>query len=79
MDQYQLFYLQMVVHDVDGVDLRDVPLCVDPEGPPGGGPLGQDGRVALGARAGGQVHLGNWVRTEYRTQLFSRGKCNYPF
>ena len=72
MDQYQLFYLEMIVDDVDAVDLRDVPLGVDPEGPPGGAPLGQDGRVALGTRAGGQVHLGSWVRTEDRTEFLSR-------
>ena len=62
----------MVINDVDAVDLRDVPLGVQPEGPPGGAPAGQDGRVALGTRAGGQVHLDSWVRTEDRAELFSR-------
>ena len=68
----------MIIDDVYGVDLRDVPLGVDPEGPPGGAPPGQDGRVGLGTRARGQVHLDSWVRTEdryeYRTGSCSAGK-----
>ena len=74
----------MVVHDVYGVYFGDILLGVDPKGLPGGAPVGQDGRVALGARAGGQVHLGSWVRTEDRGQStghrYSAGKqCNYSF
>ena len=64
----------MVVHDVYGVYFGDILLGVDPKGLPGGAPVGQDGRVALGTRARGQVHLGSWVRTEDRTESCSAGK-----